>query len=57
MFHYVIRWKDPNRNPVTVLADRYAEEGDEFVFYSMSRDGVEERTTYSQREVDAVKQP
>jgi hypothetical protein len=54
MFQYVIHWQDPAKAPATVLADRFEDEGEDFVFYTTSDDGEEQRTAIPMSEVEIV---
>ncbi|MGA2528960.1 MAG: hypothetical protein ABSG36_07325 [Acidimicrobiales bacterium] len=54
MFQYIIHWQDRTRAPETVLADRFEDEGDNYVFYATVVGGVEQRTVIAQREVEII---
>jgi len=54
MFQYVIHWQDSDKAPEAVLADRYEDEGDEYVFYTRLEDGEEQRTAIPMGEVEII---
>ncbi|MGD0440758.1 MAG: hypothetical protein ABSB52_09040 [Acidimicrobiales bacterium] len=54
MFQYVIHWQDSDRAPEAVLADRFEDEGDEYVFYTSLESGEEQRRAIRMSEVKIV---
>ncbi|MGA3352737.1 MAG: hypothetical protein ABSD85_06055 [Acidimicrobiales bacterium] len=54
MFQYLVHWQDRTRPPETVLADRFEDEGDDFVFYTTVAGGVEQRAAIRQSEVEII---
>jgi hypothetical protein len=54
MFQYLIHWTDSDRVPEAVLADRFEDEGDDYVFYTSLEDGEEQRTTVPMSEVEII---
>ena len=54
MFQYVIHWQDSDKAPEAVLADRFEDEGDEYVFYTRLEDGEEQRTAIPMGEVEII---
>lgn len=54
MFEYVIHWQDRTRAPESILADRFENEGEDYVFYSTTVGGIEQRRVIPQSEVDIV---
>jgi len=54
MFQYVIHWQDSDKAPEAVLADRYEDEGDEYVFYTSLENGEEQRTAVPMGEVEII---
>jgi hypothetical protein len=54
MFEYVVHWQDRTRAPESILADRFENEGDDYVFYTTTAEGVEQRRAIPQSEVEIV---
>jgi hypothetical protein len=54
MFQYLIHWQDSDRAPEALLADRFEDEGDEYVFYTSLENGEEGRTTIPMSEVEII---
>ncbi|MGD1012587.1 MAG: hypothetical protein ABR925_08675 [Acidimicrobiales bacterium] len=54
MFQYVIHWQDPDREPEALLADRFEDEGDDYVFYKSLDSGEEQRTTIPMSDVEII---
>ncbi len=54
MFQYVIHWHDSDKAPEPMLADRFEDEGDEYVFYTSLENGEEQRTAVPMSEVEII---
>src|ERR1019366_6641633 len=54
MFQYVIHWQDSDKAPEAVLADRFEDEGDEYVFYTSLENGEEQRMAIPMGEVEII---
>ena len=54
MFQYVIHWQDSAKTPEALLADRFEDEGDEYVFYTSLENGEEQRTAIPMGEVEII---
>ena len=54
MFQYLIHWQDQAKTPEPILADRFEDEGDEFVFYTSLESGEEQRTAIPMSEVEII---
>jgi len=54
MFQYVIHWQDSDKAPEALLADRFEDEGDEYVFYTSLENGEEQRTAIPMSEVEII---
>lgn len=54
MFQYVIHWQDADKAPEALLADRFEDEGDEYVFYTSLENGEEDRRAIPMSEVEII---
>ena len=54
MFQYVIHWQDQSKAPESLLADRFEDEGDDYVFYTNLESGKEQRTVIPMNAVDVI---
>ena len=54
MFQYVIRWQYPDKEPEAFLADRFEDEGDDYVFYTSLESGEEQRTAIPMSVVEII---
>jgi hypothetical protein len=57
VLEYVVRFKEPGRQPETVRADRpWVLEGYEYAFYATARDRIRRRIAFPTSEVQTITQ-